>query len=46
MSHVFSYTVIPASMTSALLVPPLTTSERDEHAYQNLSIAGEVVLLD
>lgn len=46
MSHLFSFLVLPTLSLSALAVPALSTSEPDDHAYQNVAIAVEVLAVD
>jgi membrane-associated phospholipid phosphatase len=45
-SHALSFVVIPLGTVSTLLVPPLTSAAPDRHAFENVSIALEAVLVD
>lgn len=47
LSHVVSGAVVPALALSALIVPPFVSSaEPDIHAFENVMIMGESVMLD
>ncbi|HWA77746.1 MAG TPA: phosphatase PAP2 family protein [Polyangiaceae bacterium] len=46
MSHVLSYVAVPVLAGAAMVVPPVTTNEPNDHAAENLVLVAEVVLLD
>lgn len=45
LSHVVSFAMVPTLSMAAMIVPPFTTSEPDVHAFENVVIVGEAIVL-